>query len=94
MDAGAYSSAIQSMIDEGDTAILYYLRRAAKNDLYVLSRTWTINGLTSGSTVITIVPTWQKALLIATAVVAAGFVVCTAASAVMVYKKKKTAEVK
>ena len=94
LDAGAYRNAIQGLIDGGDTAILSYLREAAKHDLYVLSRTWSVNGLTSGSTILTIVPGWQKALLIATAVLGVGFVVCTAASAVMVYKKKHTAEVK
>lgn len=94
LDAGAYRNAIQSLIDSGDTAIISYLREAAKHDLYVLSRTWSINGLTSGSTILTIVPGWQKALLIATAVLGVGFVACTAASAVMVYKKKHIAEVK
>lgn len=67
MDAGMYGSSIGKLINEGDTALIGALRRAAKNDLYVDSRSIAVNGLTNGSVVVTIVPGWQKALLIANA---------------------------
>ena len=89
LDANAYRSAIGKLIDDGDTTIIAYLRQAAKNDLYVLSRSAAINGLTSGSVVETIVPWWQKALLSATAVLGVAFVGFTAASVVQTVVTKK-----
>lgn len=89
LDANAYRSAIGKLIEEGDTAIVTYLRRAAKNDLYVISRSFAVNGLTSGSVVQTIVPLWQKAMLSATAVFGLAFVGFTAASVVLTCKRKK-----
>ena len=92
MDANAYKSAIGKLIDAGDTSIIAYLRRAAKNDLYVISRSFAVNGLTSGSTVVTIVPWWQQAMLIATAVFGVSFLVCTVVSVVDTVKQKKRTE--
>jgi len=93
LDAGAFSSGINKLISAGDTAIIPYLRRAAKNDLYVISRSFATNGLTSGSVVVRLIPTWQKAVLIATAVLGVGFLACTAASVILTYKKKSDVEV-
>ena len=89
MDAGMYGSSIGKLINEGDTALIGALRRAAKNDLYVDSRSIAVNGLTNGSVVVTIVPGWQKALLIANAVCAAGFVGCPVAGIVTMFTGKK-----
>ena len=89
MDAGMFGSSIGKLIDEGDTAILTSLRRAAKNNLYVDSRSIAVNGLTNGSIVLTIVPGWQKALLILTAVFAAGFAGCLVAGIVTLFTGKK-----
>ena len=92
MDAGMYGSSIGKLINEGDTALIGALRRAAKNDLYVDSRSIAVNGLTNGSVVVTIVPGWQKALLIANAVCAAGFVGCLVAGIVTMFTGKKREE--
>ena len=89
MDAGMYGSSIGKLIDEGDTAILTSLRRAAKNNLYVDSRSIAVNGLTNGSVVLTIVPGWQKALLIITAVFAVGFIGCLTAGIVTLFTGRK-----
>ena len=85
-------SSIGKLINEGDTALIGALRRAAKNDLYVDSRSIAVNGLTNGSVVVTIVPGWQKALLIANAVCAAGFVGCLVAGIVTMFTGKKREE--
>lgn len=92
LDANAYKSAIGKLVDAGDTSIIAYLRRAAKNDLYVISRSFAVNGLTSGSTVVTIVPWWQQAMLIATAVFGVSFLACTVVSVVDTVKQKKRTE--
>ena len=92
MDADVYGTYIKAMIDGGDTTIVKYLRDAAKDNLYVLSHSIAVNGLTSGSRVVTIVPGWQKAMLIVTAVLAVIFVGSTTTSIVLFYKKKKTEE--
>lgn len=94
LDAGMFASSIGQLIEDGDTAIISYLRTAAKHNLYVLSRSSAVNGLTSGTVIVTTVPGWQKALLVATAVFAAGFAGCTAASAVFLYGKKNKQEEK
>lgn len=89
LDANAYKSAIGKLIEAGDTAIISYLRSAAKNNLYVISRSFATNGLTSGSTVVTIVPWWQQVMLIATAVLGISFLVCTTVSVIDTVKQKK-----
>ena len=89
MDAGMFGSSIGKLIDQGDTAIITALRRAAKNDLYVDSRSIAVNGLTNGSIVVTVVPGWQKAMLIATAVFAVGFVGCVIAGGITMFSKRK-----
>ena len=89
MDAGMFGSSIGKLIDQGDTAIITALRRAAKNNLYVDSRSIAVNGLTNGSIVITVVPGWQKAILIATAVFAAGFIGCVIAGGITMFSKRK-----
>ena len=88
MDAGAFSSGIKKLISAGDTTIISYLRRAAKNNLYVISRSFATNGLTSGSTVVKLVPSWQKAMLAATAVLGVSFLACTVSSVILTYQKK------
>ena len=89
MDAGMFGSSIGKLIDQGDTAIITALRRAAKNNLYVDSRSIAVNGLTNGSIVVTVVPGWQKAILIATAVFAAGFIGCVIAGGITMFSKRK-----
>lgn len=91
LDAGSYASGIQNLINAGDTGIISYLRTASKNNLYVLSRSIAVNGLTSGTVIQTIVPGWKIALFTANIVFGVAFLGCTIAS-IGVYaagKKKK-----
>ncbi len=92
LDGNAYKNYIRSLINGGDTTIISYLRRAAKDNLYTISRTSAVNGLTAGTQVLSIVPTWQKALLIITAITGIGFVICLIASIIMTCRNKKNEE--
>lgn len=76
LDPGETGAAVKAAIDSGDGYMMECLRRTAKNNIYVASRSTSVNGLSSNSVVITVVPWWEITMLIATAVFAAGFVVC------------------
>ena len=74
LDPGETAAAVKAAIADGDGAILQSLRRAAKVNLYIMTRSASVNGLASGSRVVTVVPDWQKALLYADGILAAGAV--------------------
>ena len=87
VDAGAYGEGLKELVAQ-DGYLLQCLRLAAKHNLYAISRTVAENGLSSNSIIITIVPAWQKALLIATAAFAVSFIGCSIAYVVCLFKKK------
>lgn len=86
--SGWNSTIIIEAIEEGDGNALALLRETAHRNLYVMSRTAAMNGLGSGGTVVTIVPTWETALMIVNLVSAVLFVVFAIASFVSGRKKK------
>jgi len=84
---------IKTAIEGGDGYLLQRLRESTKHNVYAISHSVCINGLSSNSIVKTIVPAWQKAFVTAdivlgavTVVLAAGWIVCT------VTEKKKNKE--
>ncbi|MBD5133475.1 MAG: beta-glucosidase [Clostridiales bacterium] len=81
VDGGAYGAGIKALVDSGDKTILAYMRQSAKCNLYAISRTMVQNGLSADSVVITIVPSWEIALVAAAGVFAVGLVGFTAAAA-------------
>ena len=75
LDPGETPAAIQSFIAAGDGYMLQQLRQMTKHNIYAAVNSVSVNGLSSNSVVVTIVPLWQTAMLAATAVFAVGFVV-------------------
>lgn len=86
-----YADAIMAAVEAGNGQLLESLRLSAKHNIYAISRTIAQNGLSSDSVVVSIVPLWETALLVATLVFAVGFVGFTAASAVTASRQKKEA---
>lgn len=76
LDTGHASSAIQEYIAAGDGHMLQLLRDMTKRNLYPILRSTSVNGLDSGTIVMTVVPAWQTAILAANILTAVGFVVC------------------
>lgn len=53
---------ISAAIESGDGLALQLLRQSAKHSLYAASRSTSVNGLSSNTIVVTIIPAWQTAL--------------------------------
>ena len=66
--------------------MLEKVRQAAKNNLYVMTKSASMNGLGNGSSVIAIVPAWEMAVAVANIVVAVLLIVCVV-MAVRQYRK-------
>ncbi len=64
LDSTDHAAAVIAAINAGDGYALELLRKAAKHNLYAISRTVAENGLSSDSKVITIVPAWQIGILV------------------------------
>ena len=77
LDTGHASAAIQEYIAAGDGHMLQLLRDMTKHNLYPILRSTSVNGLDSGTIIMTVVPAWQKAILAANVLTAVGFIVCT-----------------
>ena len=76
LDPGETAAAVKASIADGDGAILQSLRRAAKVNVYIMTRSTSVNGLASGSRVVTVVPDWQKLLLGADILLAGAAIFC------------------
>lgn len=83
-----YGDAIAAAVADGDGFMLQKLRETAKHNIYAISRTIAQNGLSSNTTVVTVVPWWETALLALTAVSGLGFVICTGLTVASVFRKK------
>lgn len=81
LDSTDHAAAVIAAINAGDGYALELLRRAAKHNLYAISRTVAENGLSSDSRVITVVPGWQSGLLMGTLVL----IVVFGASVIMMF---------
>jgi len=79
---------IANAIEAGDGLALQLLRQSAKHNLYAASRSTSINGLSSGTKVITIIPTWQTAMALAAIVMLVLDVAAIAGWAVLSTRKK------
>lgn len=76
-------------IEGGDGYLLQTLRQSAHRNLYVMAQTSRMNGLgEGGSSVVTILPTWEKALIVVNGVTAAAMVVFAILSLVSGRKKE------
>jgi beta-glucosidase len=71
---GSNAQRILNAINKGDGYVLQLMRQAAKRNLYVMTKTASMNGLGSGAKVISIVPAWEMAVLVVNIVVAVAFV--------------------
>ena len=69
--------------------MLQQLRQMTKHNIYAAVNSVSVNGLSSNSVVVTIVPLWQTAMLAATAVFAVGFVVFGVLSVAGTFSGKK-----
>lgn len=68
LDSTDHAAAVIAAVNGGDGYALELLRKAAKHNLYSISRTVAENGLSSDSRVITVVPLWQSGILVWTLV--------------------------
>ncbi len=73
---GSNAQRILNAINNGDGYALQLMRQAAKRNLYVMTKTASMNGLGDGATVISVVPAWEMAVFVANIVIAALLVVC------------------
>ena len=89
LDPGETPAAIQSFVAAGDGYMLQQLRQMTKHNIYAAVNSVSVNGLSSNSIVVTVVPAWQTAMLAATAVFAIGFVVCGALCIAGTFSGKK-----
>ncbi|MCD7819373.1 MAG: fibronectin type III-like domain-contianing protein, partial [Lachnospiraceae bacterium] len=91
--SGANAARVISAIeDDGDGYILQTLRQAAKRNLYVMLHMTSINGLGEGTSLMVIVPLWEKALIAVNFISAVGFAAFTVLSVVCHRKQKKVKE--
>lgn len=96
-DANNYTGqAAAAAVKAGDGTALKLLRLAAKRNLYTIVHSVAVNGLSSNSMVVSIVPAWKTALFVADIVFILAFLGTAAASVVLTYKtsKKKNGEEK
>lgn len=88
MTPGETAAAVTAAIDAGDGYIMQQLREATKGNVYAASRSISVNGLSSNSIIVNIVPWWEIVLLVVTAICGIAFIGCTVACVVMTYGKK------
>ena len=88
--AGSNAQRILNAIKAGDGNMLKQVRRAAKNNLYVMTKTASMNGLGNGSAVVAIVPAWEMAVAVTNIVVAVLLVACLVMTVVQTRKNGKT----
>ena len=88
-DSSNIVAAVKEAIDGGDGYILRCLRESAKRNVYAASRTVSVNGLSSNSVVVTIVPWWQTTLVAAAGVLTLGSAACLVLYLVFAVQDKK-----
>ena len=88
--AGSNAQRILNAIKAGDGNMLKQVRRAAKNNLYVMTKTASMNGLGNGSAVVAIVPAWEMAVAVTNIVVAVLLAACLIMTVVQTRKNGKT----
>lgn len=88
--SGANAPRIVAAVNDGDGYILKAARLAAKRNLYAMLHTTSINGLGGESSIMVIVPTWEKALMIANVSLTAAFAVFTVLAIASYLRKKRT----
>ena len=88
--AGSNAQRVLNAIKAGDVHMLEKVRQAAKNNLYVMTKSASMNGLGNGSSVISIVPAWEMTVAVTNVVVAVLLVVCLIMTVVQVRKNGKT----
>ena len=87
--AGANAAKLVEGINAGDGYLLQTLRQSAHRNLYLMAQTSRMNGLgEGGSTIITLLPDWQKALIVANIAAATAFVIFVILH-ICTYKKKE-----
>lgn len=89
LDTGFTAEAITAAIEDGDGNMLANLRRMTKNNIYPITQSTSVNGLNSNSVLVTIVPWWQKAMLVATTVFAVMFVFSTIGCVAGIVKREE-----
>lgn len=87
---GSNAQKILNAINNGDGYILKLMRQSAKRNLYVMTKTARMNGLGDGATVISIVPAWEMAVLVANIVIGAMLVVFVILAVVEDVKNNKS----
>lgn len=92
LDSTDHAAAVIAAINGGDGYALELLRKAAKHNLYAISRTVAENGLSSDSKVITVVPLWQSGILVWTLVLILIFGVSTILMFTGLFAKEKKEE--
>jgi beta-glucosidase len=90
LDSGYNASAIEEAINAGDGNMMRMLRDMAKHNIYAAVHSVSVNGLSSNSVVVTVVPFWQTAMLVATAVFALVFVICVLLCIITMFSGKKS----
>lgn len=88
--SGANAPRVISAVKDGDGYILQAIRQAAKRNLYVMLHTTSMNGLGGESSIMVIVPTWEKALMAVNVALTGAFVVVAVLAVVSYLKKKQT----
>lgn len=82
-------AAITAAINGGDGYILQQMRRAAKSTLYVDLHTISINGLSVGTEMISVTPTWQIAVIAVDVCVGLAAIACLILYGVTAFGKRK-----
>ena len=87
--SGANAQRILNAINSGDGYILQCMREAAKRNLYVMTKSASMNGLGDGSSVISIVPAWEMAVFVLNIVLGVLFIILLILS-IVEYRKGRT----
>ncbi len=74
LDPGDTAEAVGAAIGAGDGYMLQCLRQATKRNVYAASHTVSVNGLSSNTRIVTVVPWWQITLLAINGICALGFI--------------------
>ncbi len=88
--AGSNAQKILNAIENGDGHMLEVVRNAAKHNLYVMTKSASMNGLGNGSSVIAIVPTWEMAVAVSNIVIAVLLAACIVVTILSSVKDNKS----
>ena len=85
--SGVNAANMIEAIEAGDGYLLQVLRQSAHRNLYVMAQTSRMNGLGDGSSVSTVLPAWEKALVSVNIISAIAFVVFAVLAIVGTFSK-------